>query len=154
MPDLIAGREVLALDFPPSLYDYNDDQVLNITATEWSATGGVGGTTVVSVDFLAPTTERACVSISAGMRTPGVNRVVCSFIVQDTVTSQVVQGASLQRSGICCAPNNSVYEYHSRDTLVDGLLPGRLYLVEFRMKVYNAIGQDIRGRRLNVAPAP
>lgn len=148
MTDLAAGTQVLAADFPPAVHAQDNTLISDITSQSW-----ITGSPVVQVDFVASTTGRVVVTVAAGMRNGSSEaRIACAPRISE-VGGIILINPGVARYGISSSTLTSNYEYHSRTTLVEGLVPGRSYLAQFRYRVTGGNTADITTRLIHVKPA-
>ena len=149
MADLAAGSRVLALDFPPAVAAYDNTQITDITSTSF-----IAGSPVVSATFTAPTTGRVVIAVAANVRdSAGTQRVFVAAHIESVTTGLVVATPNAGSFGITNAPPSTVYEIHSRDTLLEGLIPGDTYFARLMYRVNGGSTADIRSRQVTVTPA-
>lgn len=150
--NLSAGTRVKALDFPRAQSVSNDEIILDITSTSY-----ITGTPEVAVRFMAPTSGRVAISISAGTRNSGANadRVIVTHEVftGDPDDGDVFQEDDIHRSVSNPATASEQYQYHGHLTMIDGLEPGTYYYARAKYRVTLGSGTaDISNRRIIVFP--
>jgi len=149
MADLAAGSRELALDFPPAAAAYDNTQITDVSSTAF-----IAGSPVVSVTFTAPTTGRIVLSVAANVRdSAGTRQMRVAAHIESVTTGLVVVSPSLSAQGVNNAASSTVYEVRSRDTLVEGLVPGDVYFARLMYRVTAGSTADIRGRQITVTPA-
>lgn len=153
---LSAGTQIRALDYPPSQFNYDESNILNITSTSWLV-----GSPEVSVRFRAPTTGRVGVTLSATVRNNAVNaeRLFVGFRIMsgdpaDNDTFQPVS-AKYGRSNLAYADANNGATAGGQLTIVTGLTPGDWYYAQTQYRVTLGSGTaDLLYRSILVIPVP
>lgn len=148
------GTFVYGVDFPPSGYDQEWTSILNITATTATV-----GSPEVGVSMVAPSSGKAFVSVSAGIRNNAATNeraVVTYRILEDDSNGAEVQAADdLLGVKSCGIAQSQEYQYHGNSSLVTGLTPGRLYYFQVVHRSLNGAGTaDISARNILVFPVP
>lgn len=150
--NLSAGTTVRALDFTPAVQVFNTTGINNITATTYQT-----GTPEVAVWFMAPSSGRVAVCLSAGTRNNGANadRVFVSYRILegDPADGVVVQAENVKRGLSNPATQADNNQYHGHITMVDGLTPGTYYYAQVRHRTTLGSGTaDIPHRCILVFP--
>lgn len=153
---LSAGTRVRAVDFPPTQTAYSQITQANISATSYTL-----GSPEMAVRFMAPTSGRVLVTVSAGLRNNSatVDRVFVSFRVLegDPDDADLIQTDEVKngRSNYAVADAANDYEYGGHTTVVSGLTPGAYYYAQLRHRVTVGGGTaDIAFRGISVIPIP
>lgn len=149
---LSAGTPVRAVDFPRAQYAFAQTDINNITSTAY-----VQGDPEIAVRFMAPTSGRVAVMISAGLRNNAANadRVFVSFKLfegdpADGVEIQV-EDAKFGRSNP--ATQTDEHQYGGHLTIVSGLTPGTWYYARVRHRTTLGSGTaDVAFRGILVFP--
>lgn len=152
--NLSAGRRVKALDFPPAVSVNSDVSVLNISETSYTV-----GDPEIAVRFLAPSSGRVAVSVSAGVRNNSANddRVFIAFRILegDPADSDLFQTDDVRLGISNQGTQSDNYQYGGHVTMVSGLEPGTYYYAQLRHRTVDGDGTaDISGRRILVWPIP
>jgi hypothetical protein len=151
MPSIADGELVTAIDFPPSVYAYDDTRISDISSTSY-----ISGTTIVSVYFLAPTSGRVLLTVGGGLQDSSTaNRVHLAPVVrEDDPSGNAVVSADVATRGIGSPEQCTSFMYLSRTTLLTGLTPGRTYYAHTAYKVSGGSTGDIQSRDISVVPVP
>lgn len=157
MADLSAGTEILALDFPPAVWDYNTTQIDN-----WSTTTYGPGSPIVSVTFMAPSSGRVLVIVGGGLGNSASSRriFIAAQVFEGTSASGTeVMSPTVRGHGITSENSSSAFHYHSRETILSGLTPGATYYARTMHAVATTadagtVTADIAVRQIIVAPIP
>lgn len=155
---LSAGTETRAVDFPPAVFVTSDVPNGNISTTVY-----ITGTPEVSARFMAPTSGRVGICLSAGLRnnsgaTPN-DRLFFSYqiFVGDPNDAVLFQGEEVKGglSNRASADVNDDYSYGGHLTIVSGMEPGEFYYVQtrYRTTLGNSTA-DIGYRGILVFPVP
>lgn len=152
--NLSAGTTVRALDFTPAVQTFNNTNINNISATTYTV-----GTPEVAVRFMAPSSGRVAVVLSAGTRNNGANadRIYVTYRVfeGDHANANLVQSEEVARGLSNPATQADNFQYHGHVTMVDGLTPGTYYYFQARHRTTLGSGTaDISYRSLLVFPIP
>lgn len=152
--DLSAGRRVKALDFPKAVQVYDSTAISNISSTVY-----ITGSPEVAVRFMAPSSGRVAVSLTAGTSNNGANadRVFVTFRVYegdpDDGTLLQIEEAS---RGVCNAQTGSDdFQFHGQATMVDGMTPGVYYYIQMLYRTtLGSSTADLAHRGIMVWPIP
>lgn len=152
--NLSAGTRVKALDFPRAWQSSQVVSVLNQSNTSYSA-----GTPEIAVRFMAPSSGRIAVALSAGTRNNGANadRIFVSFRILegDPDDNELIQASEVKRGLSNPATQGDDYQYHGHLTMVDGLTPGSYYYAQVQHRTTLGSGTaDISHRGILVWPIP
>lgn len=150
--NLSAGTTVRALDFTPAVQTFQTVGVNNVTATSYTA-----GTPEVAVRFMAPSSGRVAVILSAGTRNNGANadRIFVSYRILegDPADAVLIQSDEVKRGLSNPATQADNNQYHAHGTMVDGLTPGVWYYAQVRHRTTLGSGTaDIPHRGILVFP--
>lgn len=154
--DLSAGTRVRARDFPRAYQTFNQESQLNMTNTTYASADA--GDPEQAVKFLAPSSGRVAMVISAGVRNntaANEDRVFCSFRVfeGDPADNNLFQTEEVKLGISNTAAGADDYTYCGHATMVQGLTPGVHYYAQFRQRVTIGSGSaDIAFRKLLVFP--
>lgn len=155
MTDVLAGQKIQSATWPATVESLDNTSNANLTNTTFAT-----GTPVVDLTFVAPTTGRVLLTVTAGSRdNTGTDRVVCTFelYLGTSAGGTLVIGSSgstLQYE-CTCAGQADAYQYVSRTTLVDSLTSGATYYVRHMNKTASGSGSaDCTLRALTVRPTP
>lgn len=151
---LSAGTVVKALDFVPAVQSFNNTGINNLTNTTYAV-----GTPEVAVRFMAPSSGRVAVCLSAGTRNNGANadRVFVSYRILegDPADGNLIQSDEVKRGLSNPATQADNNQYHGHVTMVDGLTPGTYYYAQVRHRTTLGSGTaDIPHRCILVFPIP
>lgn len=154
MATLPPGTNVYGLDFPPSQYDQDRTDIINLTNTVWAA-----GSPEVAVTVTAPTTGRVFVCVGSGTRNNAATSesVFVSFrVFEDNADGALFQAPNqYQGTRSCGIAASQEYQYHGNMALVSGLTPGRAYFFQVVHQTFNGAGTgDISSREILVTPVP
>lgn len=154
MPDITSGSQVYGTDFPPSAFDQEWSNILNITTTSY-----IVGSPEVGVTVTAPTSGRVLVCIGAGMRNNAANndRALVSFRVFEDSSNGVEFLEEDDRNGIksCGISESQDFRYVGNMTLVEDLEPGQQYYFQVMHRSLGGNGtSDISARDILVIPQP
>lgn len=146
-----AGDFVLAADFPETRGASSSVDELGFTNTAYGQ-----GSTVVGIDFVAPTSGRVMVHWSAQFEPNTANRVRVGTAVYTggVVGSGTVVSAASDDDSLISADVAGQDSGIGRARLVSGLTPGDTYnaVIEFRM---DAAGNgDVFARKITVVSVP
>ena len=150
-----AGRPVQALDYPPAAWAQDATQIDNPSNTTYSA-----GSPQVSVTFVAPTSGRVLLIVGGGLgNAVGADRIFLSPEVRLTNSSgALVLTASVTSRGIASDKCASRFCYGSRESVLEGLIPGQTYFARVMHVVMTAetgaTSGDIAARDIGVVPLP
>ncbi|MDF5758625.1 hypothetical protein [Spongiactinospora sp. TRM90649] len=150
-----AGRPVQALDYPPVAWAQDTTAIDNPSNTSYSA-----GSPQVSVTFVAPTSGRVLLVVGGGLgNSAGADRVFLSPEVRLTNSSgALVLNASVTSHGIASDKAASRFCYGSRESVLEGLIPGQVYFARVMHTVVTsetgATSGDIAARDIGVVPLP
>lgn len=153
---LSSGTEVRAADYPPSVFVESDAVIANISATTYTT-----GSPEVAARFVAPSSGRIAVNVSAGLRnnSAAADRVFHTFRIYegDPGDNNLFHGEEIKygvsNRGSIDANDDFVYGGHL--TLVTGLTPGQYYYIQSRYRVTVGGGTaDIAFRGILVFPVP
>jgi hypothetical protein len=150
-----AGRPVLAQDFPPVAWSQNTTQINNPNNTTY-----VAGTPEVSVTFTAPTSGRVLLIVGGGLgNAAGADRIYLSPEVRLTNSAgAVVLSPAVANRGFSSDNCSSGFAYGSRESVLDGLIPGQLYFARVMYLVgtgdAGTTTADIAVRDIGVVPLP
>lgn len=152
--DLAAGTRVKALDFPRAQQSAQTVSVLNQSVTSYTT-----GTPEIAVRFMAPSSGRVAVGLSAGTRNNGANadRIFVSFRIMqgDPDDDDLIQASEVKRGLSNPATQGDDYQYHGHVTMVDGLTPGTYYYARVQHRTTLGSGTaDISHRGIFVWPIP
>jgi len=154
---LSSGTPVRALDFPPAQFNYDQTTIANITDTTY-----VTGTPEVAVRFMAPTSGRVAVNLSAGIRNntaANQDRVFVTFRILEGDPSDAdvfwTEEVKYGRSNAARLDANDEFAYGGHVTVVGGLTPGQFYYAQVRHRTTLGSGTaDISNRQILVFPVP
>lgn len=154
MTDLAAGRRVKALDFPRTVDAYAQTTIANITDTSYTV-----GTPEIAVRFMAPSSGRVAVNISAGVRNNSANadRLFIAFRILegDPDNSDLIQTDDVRLGISNWATQTDAYQYGGHMTMVGGLTPGTHYYAQIRHRTTLGSGSaDTSFRAISVIPLP
>lgn len=145
-----AGDPHRALDWPATVMAESTTTISNISSTSWQ-TGGP------QVDFVAPSSGRVLVTVSASLRDSSGNNLVflSPRIINATggTAPPYVDGPNQGRFACSNLLPSAGYSYVSRTVLFDRLEPGELYTALTRHKVNGGSSCDIDYRAVMVQPA-
>lgn len=158
-----AGQRVRALDFPAAVQAI--EQTLQPrTSTQSIGDGFVNGTPECLVSFLAPTSGRVMVSLSAGARANPGTLVTVKYDVREGAgtdgaeftdfaknADRWIRFASIDNLGALTAA--TLYSTQSKTTMVEGLDPGTLYTAVVRYFI-SQTGGLVQSRQIVVWPVP
>ena len=153
--NLAAGRRVKAVDFTRAVFNYNQISQGNIADTTY-----VVGDPETAVRFMAPTSGRVGVMLSAGLRnnsTANEDRVFVSFRVLegDPQDGNLIQTEDAKNGRSNPAQGADDYQYGGQMTMVDGLTPGVWYFAQVRHRTTLGMSDvDIAYRGIMVIPVP
>ncbi len=154
MTDYVAGTEVRALDYPPAQYDEEDTLQSNYN----SPSSYTEPSNQCRVTFIAPTSGRVKVVLGGGFRDDtNNNQGFLGVEFRETnVSGAVVEPASAYMRGIVSMGEASDYYYHSRITILGGLVPGQQYFARVMVKAETATSAsvDLRLKNLAIIPVP
>lgn len=150
--NLSAGTVVKALDFTPAVQVAQTVGINNITATTYQT-----GTPEIAVRFMAPSSGRVAVALSAGTRNNGANadRVFVTYRILegDPADGIIHQSEEINRGLSNPATQADNNQYHGHVTMVDGLTPGTYYYAQVRYRTTLGSGTaDIPHRGILVFP--
>jgi hypothetical protein len=154
VPDLLAGSTVKALDFPPTVDNFDNTSIDNITATTYQT-----GSPEVGVTFTGPTTGRVKITVGGGVRNNGSNddRVVLSpQVFEDDSSGTEVLAPSVAQRGCSSVGGftNNGFQYLDRTSLLENLTPGQTYYARVQYLTNTGAGTcDISARSIIVEPA-
>jgi hypothetical protein len=157
---LSAGTPVRAVDFPPA--QFVGDASTGATLTNITATSYTNGTPEVAIRFMAPTSGRVAVNISAGIRNnTAANQDRC-FVSYRILEGDPADGLVIQTEEVKLGVSNYAtldadddFAYVGHLTMVGGLTPGTFYYCQFRHRTTLGSGTvDINSRQLMVFPIP
>jgi hypothetical protein len=155
---LSTGTEVRAVDFPPAVSNSSDTAITNITATVYTT-----GTPEVGARFMAPTSGRVAITVSAGIRVdsataPG-DRIFIGYqvFVGDPADNDLLQIEEVKYglSNIGAADATEDYQFGGHTAILGGLEPGTFYYARVRYRTTLGNGTaDIQQRGITVIPIP
>jgi hypothetical protein len=155
MPDLLAGTEILAQDFPPAVWAQDTTAINNPTNTTYAP-----GTPEVGTTFTAPTTGRVLLVVGGGLgNSASSDRIYLSpevFLGTSSAGTQVLPPVLLSR-GFSSEYAAAAFHYGSRESILEGLTPGAVYYARIVFKVNPDPGTqtgDIACRDITVVPIP
>ncbi len=153
MPDLIAGTVVDALDWPPAVEASDATQINNPTNTTYSA-----GSPVVGTTFMAPTSGRVRLIVGGGLgNSSGADRIFLApqiFLGVDATGTEILAPTVVTR-GFSAENAASGFHYGSRETILEGLVPGATYSARIMHVVSADPGAqtgDIAYRQITIVP--
>lgn len=158
--DLLGGTRILAMDYPPAVQVFDATEIDNATIT----TSYAAGSPEVGVTFMAPTTGRVSLTVGGGVRNNGANndRVFIApqvFLGTSSAGTEILAPTAPQY-GISSGGGYTTdgFQWHSRTSLIAGLVPGSTYYVRTMHTQVNNSGatsgtSDLSGRSIVVAPA-
>lgn len=154
MPTLPPGSNVYGLDFPPTQYDQDRTDIINVTSTSF-----IAGSPEVAVTVTAPTSGKLFVCIGCGLRNNAATTesVFVSFQVFEDSSDGALYQAANRYQGVqsCGIAASQEYQYHGNMALVTGLEPGRSYYFQVVHMCQNGAGTgDISSRSIAVIPVP
>ncbi len=150
-----AGQQVKALDYPPAVWAQDATAINNPSNSSYTA-----GSPEVSVTFIAPTSGRVLLIVGGGLGNgAGGDRIFLSPEVRITnAAGAVVLSPTVTTRGFGSDIAASAFHYGSRESILEGLVPGQLYYAVVKYAVATsdagASTQDIACREIIVAPAP
>lgn len=153
--DLSAGTRVKSLDFPRAQRVTDQTTQANLTSTSYGT-----GDPEVAVRFLAPTSGKVAVVLSAGVRNntaANEDRVFVSFriLVGDPADADLFQTEEVKLGVSNTAAGADDFTYAGQATMVQGLTPGTYYYAQVRHRVTLGSGTaDISNRSIMVFPIP
>jgi len=152
--NLAAGRRVKAVDFTRAVFNYSQTSIANISTTTYAV-----GDPEMAVRFMAPTSGRVGVMLSAGIRnnsTANEDRVFVSFRILegDPQDGNLIQTEDAKNGRSNPAQGVDSYQYGGQMTMVDGLTPGVWYFAQIRHRVTGSATADIAYRGIMVIPVP
>lgn len=153
--DLSAGTRVKALDFPRAWQNFAQISQLNMTDTSYTE-----GDPEMAVRFMAPSSGRVLVVVSAGIRnntTANEDRVFVSFRILegDPDDANLYQTEEVKLGLSNTAAGADDYSYGGHGTMVQGLTPGTYYYAQVRHRTTLGSGTaDISARAITVIPIP
>lgn len=127
MPDLLAGTTVLALDTPVTVVNVQSAS-FNATITSYGTTASAGTYADCAVTFVAPTTGRVTISVSA--RCQNNDAASGALVAPETRTGGVIGSGTVVDAA---ADGNGVSHYGTTFSrlgithLLTGLTPGSTY---------------------------
>jgi len=154
--DLSAGTRVKARDFPRAYQSFNQESQVNITDTSY--TPAETGDPECAVRFLAPSSGRVAVVLSAGVRNntaANEDRVFVSFRVLegDPADNELFQTEEVKLGISNSAAGADDFQYAGHATMVQGLTPGVHYYAQIRHRTTLGAGTaDISFRKILVFP--
>ncbi len=149
MPQLSAGTEVLAIDYPPSLYEYDTTNIDNISAATFTA-----GSPQVSGTFSGPTSGQVLVIVGGSSK--GSDRIHQGVqLREDDSSGLVIETPQVTDHGFGGAETTSNYQYGGRMTLFEGLVQAQTYFARHMYRALDGGTQgDIGDRSLCMIPLP
>ncbi|GAA4100970.1 hypothetical protein [Nonomuraea soli] len=147
-----AGTPINALDFSPAVFAQNTTQIDNPVNTAYASAAPE-----VSVTFVAPTSGRALLVVGGGAGNSAAgNRIFLAPEVRvGTVAGDVVLSPSVTLRGWSSDRSAAAFNYGSRESLLEGLIPGTTYFARV-MHAVSADGgtntQDMAARDIAVVP--
>ena len=149
-----AGRPIKALDYPPAVFAQDSTQINNPSNTSY-----IAGTPEVSVTFIAPTSGRVLLVVGGGLGNGAGDRILLSPEVRLTNSAgALILNASVTERGYSSQTNAAGFHYGSRESVLDGLIPGQQYFARVMYAVLTGDAgstvQDIAVREVLVAPLP
>lgn len=151
-----AGRKIKGADFPVAVWAQDTTQINNPVNRTY-----ITGVPEVSVTFRGPTSGRVLIIVGGGLgnnTAPLGNRVFLSPKVQLTDSAgAVILVASVVNRGFGSDNSSVGFHYGSRESVLEGLIPGQLYYAVVQYTVVNdANGDtgDISARDITVVSIP
>lgn len=150
-----AGREVLALDYPPAVWAQSATAITNPSNSSY-----INGTPEVSVTFVAPTSGRVLLIVGGGLgQGAGGDRIFLSAEVRLTnAAGALVLSTGVTSRGFGSDSAAAAFHYGSRESVLEGLTPGAVHYAVVKYVVATADAgastQDIACREIIVAPLP
>lgn len=119
-----AGREVLALDYPPAVWAQSTTRIEAPSNSSYAT-----GSPEVSVTFTAPTSGRVLLIVGGGLgEAAGADRIFLSPIVRvGSSSGPVVLPPSVTSRGFGSDNCSVGPHFGSRESVLDGLTPGQTY---------------------------
>lgn len=148
MPDITDGELVRGADFPTTVFA-QEDTIQNGTAS----TAYVTGTPELGVYFMAPTSGRVLITVSGGARdTTNDNRAFLSpQVFLDSASGDEILAPSVESYGWANPGSNSDYVFGSRVSMLENLIPGRVYYARVMFSPEGASAQ-VNTREIMVEP--
>lgn len=151
MTDLAAGTTVRALDFPPTASASDGTLITNISSTTY-----ITGTPEVATTFMAPTSGRVMLWVSALGRDDTADQQVYVTVEvyegTDATGTQILSPSALAR-GVSTMGEASNPMGHDRASLLSGLEAGTTYYARVVYRVLGGTTADIFYRGLIISPA-
>jgi hypothetical protein len=153
--DLSAGTRVKALDFPRAQSVKDQTTLANLTNTTYAT-----GTPEVAVRFMAPSSGRVLVVVSAGTRnntTANEDRIFIGWHIYtgDPADADIYQTEEVKLGLSNPSAGADDYSYGGHGTMVQGLTPGEYYYCRVRYRTTLGSGTaDIAYRAILVTPIP
>lgn len=149
-----AGRLVKAVDFPAAAWNQDTTAINNPTNTSYAL-----GTPEVSVTFRGPTSGRVLLIVGGGLgNSATADRIFLSPQVRLTDSSgAVILSPSVTSYGFASDNQSNAFHYGSRESVLEGLIPGQLYWAAVMYTVATDAGAqtaDIAARDIGVVPIP
>jgi hypothetical protein len=152
--DILAGSLIRTADWPTSVMATDGTSQLNLTTVAF-----ITGTPTVAVTFVAATTGRALLTITAGMRdNTNADRLWLApeVYLGTDATGTLFLGTSDTTETELVAPGEADdYMYASRTCLLTGLTAGSTYYARIMFRTLSGSGSaDIARREITVRPTP
>lgn len=148
-----AGRPVAAQDFPDAVWAQDATQINNPNNRSFTA-----GSPQVAVTFTAPTSGRVLLIVGGGVGNAPGNRIYLAPEVRETDASgAVVLTPSVTNRGFGSDHMAVGFHYGSRESVLEGLTPGKRYFARVMYAVpADGAGDnaDIACRDIGVVPLP
>ena len=153
MPDLLAGSTVRALDTPPAASDAQLDS-FSFSNTTYGTASTSGTYTDCGTAFMAPTTGRVLVILSAQIRNNAINTTRMAPVIREgpVIGSGAVIVPAHDVNSISNQGNND-FILASQVALIENLSPGEVYNVRLEHRVSDGTG-TLLNRRVVVIPSP
>lgn len=149
---LSAGVPFRAADFPRSRFSFAQTDINNITETTYTV-----GTPEIAVRFMAPTSGRVAVVLSAGCRNNGANAdrifVAYRILEGDPDDGELIQTDEVKFGRSNPATGADEHQYAGSLSIVGGLTPGEFYYAQTRYRTTLGSGTaDVAYRGILVFP--
>ena len=148
-----AGEPVKALDYPPAVWAQD-----TTTITDPSNSSYTAGSPQVGVTFTAPTSGRVLLIVGGGVGNAPGNRIYLAPEVRETDASgAVVLTPSVTNRGFGSDHMAVGFHYGSRESVLEGLTPGKRYFARVMYAVPSdgaGDNADIACRDIGVVPLP
>lgn len=150
MPDLLAGTTVKAVDTPPAVVDVADAS-FDATSTTYTTTATGGSYEECAVTFVAPTSGRVRISLSARLINSGT---AGTLVTAETRTGATIGAGTIVDGAADRGPSHygNAFARFGTSRMVTGLTPGASYNTLVLHRVSAASTGSIALRELIVEP--